>query len=105
MASTATRARVMGTTIAKMPIAAYSTRTCRISSVAYAEDERLSLAKTARAVGLPRRSWARGSGVGGVPTTRRLKALNLVGTGGRRGPSPPGDDAEGGVPPSAVTLM
>ena len=32
------------------------TRTRRISSVAYADDERLSDAKTASAVGLPRRS-------------------------------------------------
>src|SRR5712691_6707778 len=52
-----------------------STRTRRISSVAYAVEESASEAKTASAVFLERRSWrARESGIG-RPTTRRLKRL------------------------------
>src|SRR5205807_1170870 len=51
------------------------TRTRRISSVAYAVDERASEAKTASATVLERRSWrARESGIG-APTTKRFKRL------------------------------
>ena len=51
------------------------TRTRRISSVAYAVDERASEAKTASATFLESRSWrARESGIG-APTTKRFKRL------------------------------
>src|SRR3982074_3260962 len=73
IARTPSSARVIGTTMAKIPMAAAFTRTLRISSVAYADDDRVSLANTARAVGLPRRSWTRRSVDSGVPTTRRFK--------------------------------
>src|SRR6266404_3013161 len=82
IARTPSSARVIGTTMAKMPMAVALTRTLRISSVAYADDERLSLANTARAVGLPRRSWTRRSVDRGLPTTRRFsrwKRWDLLG--------------------------
>jgi len=78
---------VIGTTIAKMPMAAALTRTFRISSVAYADEERLSLAKTASAVGFPSRSWTSRSVDRGVPTRTRLMLRKRVGTGGRSGRS------------------
>ena len=49
---------MIGTTSAKAATPTTGVRIRRISSVAYAEDERLSDANTASAVGLPRRSWA-----------------------------------------------
>src|SRR2546421_254027 len=82
IARTPSSARVIGTTMAKMPMAAALTRTLRISSVAYADDERLSLANTARAVGLPRRSWTRRSVERGVPTARRFRRRKRWGTRG-----------------------
>src|SRR3977135_1013018 len=85
MPSTARRATVMGTTMAKMPMAVAFMRTLRISSVAYADDDRLSLAKTARAVGLPKRSWMRRSVERGLPTITRLMRREVGGTGGRAG--------------------
>src|SRR5438445_3638429 len=47
---------VIGTTNANAPMPITGMRTRKISSVAYAEDERLSEANTASAVGLPKRS-------------------------------------------------
>src|SRR5687767_8888031 len=79
-----------------------TTRTRRISSVAYATDERLSEAKIARPLAFERRS-CRATAVGnGRPTSRRLRpesmevddtggasknpSKNYGGVGGRRGP-------------------
>src|SRR5579885_1930754 len=69
-ASTTSMATVMGTTSEKAATPMAGTRTRRISSVAYADDDRLSDAKTARAVGLPRRSWTRFSVARGGPSRR-----------------------------------
>src|SRR3954470_1393884 len=71
-ASTTSIATVSGTTIenAATPIAGSSTR--RISSVAYADEDKLSDANTARAVGLPNSSWMSFSVSSGVPNTRFL---------------------------------
>ena len=63
-------ATVRGTTSEKAAMPITGIRTRRISSVAYADDERLSDAKTARAVGLPSRSWARRSLCSGGPRRR-----------------------------------
>src|SRR5712691_2862176 len=49
----------MGRTSANAAAPITGTRTLRISSVAYAEEDRLSEANTASAVGLPSRSCAR----------------------------------------------
>ena len=51
--------------------------TFRISSVAYATEERLSEAKTASAVGLPRRSWARLAVGRAGPSSARLTEYAL----------------------------
>ena len=56
MAITSPMARPIGTEKVSAPTPA-SRSTRRISSVAYATEERLSEAKTARPVTLPRRSW------------------------------------------------
>ena len=71
-ASTTSSAIVIGTTSANAatPIAGMSTR--RISSVAYADDDRLSDANTASAVGLPSRSCASCSVASGRPSSRFL---------------------------------
>ena len=63
-------ATVIGTTSenAATPTAGMSTR--RISSVAYADEERLSDAKTASAVGLPSRSCSSWSVSSGGPSSR-----------------------------------
>ena len=71
-ASTASIATVMGTTSENAAIPTAGTRTRRISSVAYAEDDRLSDAKTASAVGLPSRSSSSCSLCNGAPSSRRL---------------------------------
>jgi hypothetical protein len=70
--NTTSIASVMGTTSenAAKPIAGTSTR--RISSVAYADDDRLSDANTARAVGRPNRSCSNCSVCSGSPSSRRL---------------------------------
>src|SRR5689334_14293251 len=72
-AKTTSNAIVLGTTIASAatPTAGISTR--RISSVAYADDERLSDANTASAVGLPSRSCASRSVASGRPSNAFLK--------------------------------
>ena len=66
---TTSSATVIGSTRlnAATPTAGMATR--RISSVAYADDDRLSLANTASAVGLPSRSWARRSVCSGGPSS------------------------------------
>ena len=51
-----------------MPMYGNSVR--RISSVAYADDDRLSEANTASAVGLPSRWWSRASVESGGPSSR-----------------------------------
>ena len=65
-------APVTGSTSAKAASPKYGTRTCRISSVAYADDDRLSLANTASAVGLPSRSCSSCSECIGLPSSLRL---------------------------------
>src|SRR5712691_7568937 len=55
---TTSNATVTGTTNENAATPTTGTRTLRISSVAYADDDRLSEANTANAVGFPRRSWA-----------------------------------------------
>src|SRR6266508_4635922 len=72
IARTTKIANVIGMTSEKATAPTAGTATLTISSVAYAEDERLSLANTASAVGLPRRScwsWAVGSA---GPSSRRF---------------------------------
>ena len=61
---------------ASAPIPA-STATLRISSVAYATEERLSEAKTASAVGLPRRSCSRLAVGRAGPSNARLTEYPL----------------------------
>ena len=62
-------ASVIGSTRAKASTPTAGTRTRRISSLAYAVDDRASLANTARAVGLPSRSWASWSLSNGWPSS------------------------------------
>ena len=71
-ASTTSSAIVIGTTIANAATPTAGTRTRRISSVAYADDDRLSDANTARAVGLPSRSCSSCSVASGRPSSRFL---------------------------------
>ena len=66
---TMSSAVVTGRTSEKAARPTTGTRTRRISSVAYADDERLSDANTARAVGLPRRSWMSWSVWSGGPSS------------------------------------
>ena len=63
-------ATVIGTTNENAAMPTAGTRTRRISSVAYADDERLSDANTASAVGLPRRSCASCAVASGGPSRR-----------------------------------
>ena len=64
-------AKVIGITSEKARLPTAGTATFRISSVAYAEEDRLSLANTARAVGLPSRScWSCAVGSAGPSTSR-----------------------------------
>ena len=56
----------------------------RISSVAYADDDRLSDAKTASAVGLPSRSWASREVGRAGPRIIRLSAYPGLGGRARR---------------------
>ena len=65
-------ATVIGNTNENATSPATGSRTCRISSVAYADDDRLSEANTANAVGLPRRWCSSSSLCRGAPSTRRL---------------------------------
>src|ERR1700704_5545966 len=77
---------VTGTTSEKAATPMTGTRTRRITSVAYAEDDRLSEANTARAVGLPSRSWASSSVCKGAPRSRFFnRYLVLSGTVSRGG--------------------
>ena len=80
-ASTTSIATVIGTTSenAAMPTAGTSTR--RISSVAYAEDERLSDANTASAVGRPKRSCSSSSVRSGGPSSFRFSRYPLPSVG------------------------
>src|SRR5262249_44998508 len=82
-------------------------RTRRISSVAYADDERLSDAKTARAVGLPSRSCSSASVWSGGPRSLHLSrypsesaGTATPGTGAYAGPC--GDAAGAPRPVSSV---
>src|SRR5215211_5330296 len=70
--STATIASVIGTTSENAATPTIGTSTRRISSVAYADDERLSDANTASAVGFPRRSCSRSSVGSAGPRSLRL---------------------------------
>src|SRR5205823_567177 len=79
-ASTTSMAMVIGTTSENAATPMAGTRMCRISSVAYAEDDRLSEAKTARAVGRPNRSWMRAEVCSGLP---RRTFLSRNPSGGR----------------------
>ena len=63
---------MIGTIIANAATPTAGTRTRRISSVAYADDDRLSDANTANAVGLPRRSWGSWAVESGGPSSRFL---------------------------------
>ena len=65
---------MIGMTRANAAAPTAGTVTFRISSVAYAEEERLSDAKTASAVGLPSRSCARRDVGRGGPRINRLSA-------------------------------
>ncbi len=65
-------ATVMGTTRANAARPTAGTRTRRISSVAYADDDRLSEANTASAVGFPSRSSSSWSVCSGGPSSRRF---------------------------------
>src|SRR5438477_615617 len=76
-------ATVMGRTKANAATPTAGTRTRRISSVAYADDDRLSLAKTASAVGLPSRSCTRRSVASGSPISRRLTFAHRLLRSGR----------------------
>ena len=67
---TTSNAVVIGTTSANAPMPTIGTRTRSISSVAYADDERLSDANTASAVGLPSLSCSSSSVWSGGPSSR-----------------------------------
>ena len=60
---------MIGTTSENAATPTTGTRTRRISSVAYADDERLSQANTASAVGLPSRSCSSCSVCSGGPSS------------------------------------
>ncbi len=68
--STTSNATVIGTSNENAATPMTGTRTRRISSDAYAEEERLSEAKTASAVGFPRRSCSSRSVSSGGPSNR-----------------------------------
>src|SRR5262245_18677823 len=73
-------------------------RTSRISSVAYATDDRASEENTARAIGTRRRSSRKRSVSNGVPTSQRFQLISLdqeVDGGGDEDPVP-GEGAERG---------
>ena len=78
-------ATVTGTTSENAATPMTGTSTRRISSVAYADEERLSEAKTASAVGLPSRSWASSSVCSGDPSNRFFQRYRVLsGTSSRR---------------------
>src|SRR5437016_462760 len=66
---TTSNAVVIGTTSANAPSPITGIRTRNISSVAYADDDKLSDANTASAVGLPRRSVSSASVCNGGPSS------------------------------------
>ncbi len=66
---TTSSAVVTGTTSANAPMPTIGMSTRNISSVAYADDERLSDANTASAVGLPSRSCSSSSVCNGGPSS------------------------------------
>jgi hypothetical protein len=82
---------VMGITRENAMAPATGSSTWRISSVAYADDDRLSEAKTASAVGLPRRWCSSSSLCSGAPRSRRLRRYEIE-SGGR---GTPGSDGIG----------
>src|SRR5205807_6009138 len=82
---TTSRAIVTGTTSANAATPTYGTRCRRISSVAYADDDRLSEAKTASAVGLPRRSCSSCSVSSGGPSSLLLARYDRLSGGSSDG--------------------
>src|SRR5918995_38710 len=92
---------VIGTTSENATRPAMGTRTCRISSVAYADDDRLSEANTASAVGLPRRWCSSSSVCSGLPSNLRLRRYDSEsggnGTDGLGGRGPDGVRKPGGA--------
>src|SRR5258706_16148146 len=97
-AGTAATAIVAGRPGGKPATPIAGSRTPRISSVAYAEADRLSDAKTANAVGLPSRSssscsvWSGGPRIFFLRGHRKMSGGNprpgTTGTGNCRGPAP-----------------
>ncbi len=89
---------------AATPIA--GTRTRRISSVAYADDDRLSDANTASAVGFPRRWCSSASVCSGGPRSRRLRRYRrLSGTVSRDDGSPlEGVSGSAAIGPASVPM-